>query len=292
MSSRVVVITGASEGLGLFLAVCFAQHGDTVYATMRDIIKGEENVKTAANNANVTIHTLQLDVLINESVERCVQDIMEKEGKIDIMINNAGGSVARNIEQLPMDQIQWIMDVNYMGTVRVTRAVLPFMRKARSGHIINISSLSGLVGTPFHELYCGAKFAIEGFTESLASYVTPQFNVKFTLIEPGNIKTDMADKMLKRLGDIPDDDYKSSLQAYLDVMGKMSASAQSCDEVCQVVLGVTLSSNPPFRTRTSPGAEKLVYIKTAADPTGLELVNAVSSIFGQTSQNNTHDDRR
>lgn len=107
------------------------------------------------------------------------------------------------------------MDINFWGVMRCTKAVLPAMRAAKPGHVVNISSVGGLVGQPFNEIYCGAKFAVEGFTEALTSYVTPGFGVNFSLIEPGGIATQFANTVLKEIGEtggMLEDDYLSQLQ--------------------------------------------------------------------------------
>jgi NAD(P)-dependent dehydrogenase (short-subunit alcohol dehydrogenase family) len=107
------------------------------------------------------------------------------EGKIDVLINNAGAGFVRTVEQATEEEIRWVTDVNYFGTVRCIKEVIPHMRSARSGHIINISSVGGLVGQPFNELYCASKFAVEGLTEAMATYMEPAFGIKFTVVEPG-----------------------------------------------------------------------------------------------------------
>ena len=134
--SKVTLITGTSTGLGIAIAVQAAQAGHTVYATMRNTAKRE--------------------LLDAASVGQAVQTVIERHGRIDVLINNAGMGYARSLEQADEDDIQNILDINYMGVVRCTKAVLPHMRQARAGHVINISSVGGLVGQPFNEIYCVA----------------------------------------------------------------------------------------------------------------------------------------
>jgi len=158
---KVVLITGTSTGLGLATSILFAKKGFKVYATMRNLAK-KDLLLEAAKNANVEVQIEQLDVTDMSSINTCVEKIIETEGQIDMLINNAGAGFVRTTEQATEEEILWVTDVNYHGVVRCTKAVIPYMRKARSGHIINITSVGGLVGQPFNELYCAAKFAVDG----------------------------------------------------------------------------------------------------------------------------------
>ena len=162
---KVIVITGTSTGLGLALAVQLAARGHRVYATMRNLDK-RTALDAAAAAAGVSLNVSRLDVQDAASVDTAIGAILAAEGHIDTLINNAGGGFVRATEQASEAQIAQVLDLNLMGTIRCTKAVLPAMRKARSGHVINISSVGGLVGQPFNEIYCAAKFAVEGYTES------------------------------------------------------------------------------------------------------------------------------
>lgn len=195
MNKRVVLITGTSTGIGMHTAVLLAQKGDIVYASMRNVEKSE-SLTQLAKESGVKVNLLPLDVTSMESVEAAVAAVVSEQGRIDVLINNAGAGFVRTTEHASLEDIAWVNDVNYMGVVRCTKAVLPHMRERRLGHIINICSVGGLVGQPFNEFYCAAKFAVEGYTESLASYVTPSFNVKFTLVEPGGVSTEFVNNVM------------------------------------------------------------------------------------------------
>lgn len=282
---KIAIITGASSGLGLSLAVQLAQKGFKVYATMRNLDK-QTALQEAARKENVTVEVAQLDVQDVSSVNQCVADIHNKEGRIDALINNAGAGFVRTTEQASEEEIQWVLDVNLMGVIRCTKAVLPYMRQARAGRIINISSVGGLVGQPFNEIYCAAKFAVEGYTEAVASYLQPNFNVKFTVIEPGGIRSEFASSALKQFqasGGMKDDEYKPILERYIAGAQRRAASAtktfQSSDEVAAVVVACLESDDPPVRLRTSPWAEELCELKTKLDPTGKILQAKVIENF-------------
>ena len=183
-----VLITGTSSGVGFESALLFAKNGYKVYASMRNLKKAD-TLKEKIETENLDIEILQLDVTDVQSINTAVKTIIEKDGKIDLLVNNAGAGFAKTTEQATAQEIKWVTDVNYHGVVFCTQAVLPYMRKQKSGQIISITSVGGLVGQPFNELYCGAKFAVEGFMEGLATYVSDAFNIKITCVEPGGIKT-------------------------------------------------------------------------------------------------------
>ena len=285
MNKRVVLITGTSTGIGMHTAVLLAQKGDIVYASMRNVEKSE-SLTQLAKESGVKVNLLPLDVTSMESVEAAVAAVVSEQGRIDVLINNAGAGFVRTTEHASLEDIAWVNDVNYMGVVRCTKAVLPHMRERRLGHIINICSVGGLVGQPFNEFYCAAKFAVEGYTESLASYVTPSFNVKFTLVEPGGVSTEFVNNVMgvSNLATLPDDEYKPVLQKYLDSARNRSSNEQAYiyqrpDQVAAVILSCVENQNPPLRVRTSPWAEEFCNLKTAADPDGLKLNSLVVSRF-------------
>lgn len=279
---KVVVITGCSAGLGISIAVQAAQRGHIVYATMRTLDKSAK-LEEAAKRANVALEILPLDVASSESVNACMEKIFAAQGRIDVLINNAGSGFVRSTEQASEEDIEWIMNVNFMGVVRTTKAVIAAMREARSGHIINISSVGGLVGQPFNEIYCASKFAVEGYTESLACYVQPTFGIKFTSVEPGGIRSEFANAALAHVqstGGMLNDEYLPIIQKYIGGAQARGESAyQSCDEVAEVVIQCMESENPPIRTRTSAWSNAFCELKTAADPDGLKLQKEVYETF-------------
>jgi len=255
--SKVVLVTGTSTGLGIAIAVQAAQAGHTVYATMRNTQK-RDALDRAAEAAGVSLSVLQLDVQDTESVTNAVETVIAEQGRIDVLVNNAGMGYARSLEQADEADIQKILDINYMGVARCTKAVMPHMRKARAGHIINISSVGGLVGQPFNEVYCGAKFAVEGLTESMASYITPSFGIHFTAVEPGGISSEFANTVIEQMvqtGGMLEDEYLPILQKYV-------AGSQNRQE--------TGIYQTPVRIRTSEWSEAFTRLKTGLDPDGLK----------------------
>lgn len=282
--SKVILITGTSTGLGVSIAIRAAKAGHTVYATMRNLAK-RETLDAAAAEAGVTVNVLALDVQNSDSVNAAVAQVIDAEGRIDTLINNAGAGYVRTTEQATEEDINWVMDVNFMGVVRCTKAVIPHMRKARSGHVITVSSVGGLVGQPFNEIYCAAKFAVEGFTEALACYVTPNFGINFTTVEPGGIQSEFAANIMKHVettGGMLEDEYLPILQKYVGGAQNRQAGDdiyQTADEVAEVVMTCVEAGDPPIRIRTSDWGENFTRFKTKLDPDGKEQQAAVIEEF-------------
>lgn len=283
---RNILITGTSSGVGYEASLLFSRNGFKVYATMRNLKKSEE-LKKHIKDENLDIEILQLDVTSQSSINSAINIVIEKEGTIDILLNNAGAGFAKTLEETNEEEINWVTDVNYLGVVRTTKAVLPHMRKQRAGHIINITSVGGLVGQPFNEIYCGAKFAIEGFTESLATYVGTTFNIKFTLVEPGGIATEFMKSAIEKTtvdGQLAKGEYLPIFEKYLAGSQKRATESnlavyQTGKEVAEVILQVVNTETPPLRIRTSAWANEFCELKTKADPTGLMLINEVKKNF-------------
>ncbi len=282
-----ILITGTSTGVGFESAILFAEAGFQVYASMRNLKKADA-LKAKITEAALDIEILQLDVTDNASIEKAVNAIIAKDGKLDILLNNAGAGFAKTLEQASQAEIDWVTDVNYTGVVRTTKAVLPFMREARAGHVINVTSVGGLVGQPFNELYCGAKFAVEGFTEALATYVSAPFGIDFSIVEPGGIATAFMEnavaKTVNQNGEMATGDYAPIFQKYLEGAQSRASSGeaspyQTGKEVAEVILKVAQTENPPLRVRSSKWAEWMCNLKPQADPDGTQLVNQVKDHF-------------
>ena len=280
---KVILITGTSTGLGVATAVQAAQAGHTVYATMRNTQK-RGTLDAAAQVAGVSLNVLQLDVQDTGSVNAAVDTVITEQGRIDVLINNAGMGYVRSLEQAEETDIQKILDINYTGVTRCIKAVMPHMRKARAGHVINISSVGGLVGQPFNEIYCGAKFAVEGLTEAMASYITPAFGIHFTAVEPGGIASEFANTVLEQVeqtGGMLEDEYLPILQKYIAGSQNRQETGiyQTADEVAAIVMKVMGSQQPPVRTRTSEWSEDFSKLKTGLDPDGLRQQSLVAEQF-------------
>lgn len=187
MTSKVVLITGASSGIGLATADLLHDEGFIVYGTSR----------RASDSSQYKFHLIELDVNNEDSVNHAIEKVIKNEGRIDVLINNAGFAIApAGAEESSMQQAQAIFDTNFFGAVRMTRAVLPVMRKQNSGLILNISSVLGLLPMPFGALYSASKHALEGYSESLDHELRTQ-GIRVSLIEPAYTKTSLGINLLE-----------------------------------------------------------------------------------------------
>lgn len=281
-----VLITGTSTGVGFESAILFARNNYKVYATMRNLDKADQ-LRQKIEEEILNIELLPLDVTKVETITTAVNTIVDKDGKIDVLVNNAGAGFAKTTEQASEEEIRWVTDVNYHGVVFCTQAVLPYMRQQKAGKIISITSVGGLVGQPFNELYCGAKFAVEGFMEALATYISDAFNIQITCIEPGGIATEFMTSAIKRTaveGQFATGEYAPIFERYLAGNQKRAHEGkeqvyQTGAEVAQVVLDIAQNENPPLRIRTSQWAEDFCALKTQADPDGHKLVKQLKDSF-------------
>jgi short-subunit dehydrogenase len=277
---KTLLVTGASVGLGVAIAVQAAQAGFRTVATMRDPSR-RATLDAALQSAGVTAQVLPLDVQDTASIAHAVT----QAGPIDVLVNNAGMGFARTTEQATEADIARVLDINLMGVIRTTKAVLPQMRARRSGRVIAISSVGGLVGQPFNEIYCASKFAVEGFMESLATYVGPRFGLHFTIVEPGGIRSEFAARAMAQIaetGGMIDDEYLPILPDYMagiQARAGEGGSYQTVDEVARVVIDIATRDATPVRVRTSDWAETFTALKTSADPDGSRLRDQVYERF-------------
>jgi NAD(P)-dependent dehydrogenase (short-subunit alcohol dehydrogenase family) len=178
----VILVTGSSTGIGQEAALHMARKGHQVYAAVRNPATADElRAKIAAETLPVEI--IKLDLVDAASIEAAVAQIMQRSGRIDALVNNAGIGAGQAVEETPLEVVREIFETNYFGTVSVLRAVTPIMRKQRSGRIVNVGSLAGRVVMGCHAHYSASKWAMEGMSEALA-FEMAEFNVKVAIIEP------------------------------------------------------------------------------------------------------------
>lgn len=183
-----VLITGASTGLGKESALYLAERGYRVYATVRDL-ESREPLMASARERNVQLSVLRLDVTDRDSIAGAVESVVNESGGIYGLVNNAGVGLRGYLEDLSDAEIRWVFESNVFGTMAVTKAVLPHMRRARRGRIVLISSVGGRIGSLGVSAYCASKFAQEGFGESLSMEVEP-LGLRVILVEPGIVQTE------------------------------------------------------------------------------------------------------
>jgi len=247
-NEKVALVTGVSSGFGQLTAGLLAAGGFRVFGTSRRPQPDGDGVEM-----------LELDVTSPSSVETCVRTVLTRSGTIDVLVNNAGQTHASLIEETPIDVAMRIFDSNFWGVVRVTNAVLPAMRKQRSGLILNVSSLAGLVGVPGQGFYAASKHALEGYTESLQAEVR-QFNVDVSLIEPGFFRTNLHQSMLSS-GD-PIADYDGVRAGIESVLSDSMSGGGDPLRVGQMIVSIAQSRRPKLRYRVGDDATWVPRLKT------------------------------
>jgi NAD(P)-dependent dehydrogenase (short-subunit alcohol dehydrogenase family) len=261
---RVAVVTGTSSGIGFETALTLARNGFYTYATMRNLKKS--SIKEIANKEALPLKVVQLDVDDELSAKNAIQGIISEKQRIDILVNNAGYGVIGPIEDTSIEEeIKPQFKTNLYGVIRVTQQVLPIMRRQKSGRIINVSSIGGIVGYPFSAAYCSTKFALEGLSESL-SYEVDQFGIKVILIEPALVISDFHNnvKMAVKKGDNDPDDLP-----YTQMMQKLFAEYKQvqeqyqipAEEVAKVILNAAILDNPNRRYLAGKYSEMMTQAK-------------------------------
>ena len=258
--SHVAIVTGSSSGIGFEIALMLARNGFQTYATIRNLAKSE-NIKSIASKENLPIHIQQLDVTDDKSLTNAIQAIVSKANSIDVLVNNAGYALTGAFEDIAIEEIKAQYETNLFGLIRTSQAVLPIMRKQKSGMIVNISSGAGRFGYPGGSAYVSTKFAVEGLSESMAYELEP-FGIKVILVEPGVIKTNIANSMVLAKKS------QNSNSPYYQIMQKMSTSfehmlenASSPDLVAKVVLQAVTSENPNLRYLAGKDVEMWIEAK-------------------------------
>jgi NAD(P)-dependent dehydrogenase (short-subunit alcohol dehydrogenase family) len=243
---KVAVVTGSSSGIGFETSLTLARSGFLTYATMRNLGKGA-TIKSVAAEEGLPIHVVQLNVTEERSINDAIHSIKSDVGRIDVLVNNAGYGLNGAFEDLAMEEIKAQYETNLFGVIRVTQAVLPIMRKQKSGIIVNISSGAGRFGYPGGSAYVSTKFAIEGLSESMAYELEP-FRIRVVLVEPGVIKTNFVNSIVaaKKSQD-PNSPYAQLMQNVATSFQHMIEGGSSTDVVAKVVLKAVTSENPTLR---------------------------------------------
>ena len=257
---KVAVVTGCSSGIGHQISLILARNGFTTYATMRNLQKGSD-LKSIAEDEKLPLHFTQLDVTDENSVKRAIQTIYDEAGRIDLLVNNAGYGLTGAFEDLSIDEIKTQYETNVFGLIRTTQAVLPIMRKQRSGLIVNISSGAGRFGFPTGSAYVSTKFAVEGLTESMSYEVEP-FGIKVILIEPGAIKTNFFNSsVLAKKSQDPNSPYAPLMTGMKNSIDKVMENASTPQYVAEVVFDAVTNENPKLRYLAGKDVEQWVDAK-------------------------------
>ncbi|XP_069823801.1 retinol dehydrogenase 8-like [Dendropsophus ebraccatus] len=268
-----VLVTGCSSGIGLAIAARLAkdeQKRFKVYATMRNLGKQDDLVKAAEDCLGKTLEIKQLDVCSEESIRDCVNSIQDR--RVDILVSNAGVGLIGPIECQSVDEMKNVMDTNFFGLVRLLKEILPDMKRKKSGHIVIISSVMGIQGILFNDVYAASKFAVEGFCESLAIQAL-KFKLQLSLIEPGPVITEFERKVFedgmkmdlsaadKETADMFTNVYLKNYKSIFQSLG------QTAEDVAEHTMKIILAENPPFRHQTNNLYTPMTTLKYA-DPNG------------------------
>ena len=264
---KVVLITGSSTGFGRATAEILGRHGYTVFATMRDPVgrnsKHREALESLASNENVPIHVVEMDVFNETSVSAATEQILKRAGRIDVVINNAGVAALGITEAYTLHEIKNLFEVNVFGVARVNRAVLPTMRRQRSGLLIHVGSAAGRIVAPYMGIYCASKFALEALADSYRFELAP-FGVDSVIVEPGIHRTPILDAFQppndeSRAAEYrPDGDFTSRVKGVFDAASALPETPGSA-EVAEAFLKLieTPAGTRPFRTVPTPSVAPL-----------------------------------
>lgn len=247
--NKVILITGVSSGFGKQIAEQLAARGHIVYGTVR---------KDSERNSGVNI--LKLDLTDIDTIKNAVKTIIQKEGKIDVLINNAGMHTGGPIETTSTENMKLQMDTNFMGMVYLIKEVLPVMRKQGGGMIINFSSIGGLMGLPFQAFYSASKFAIDGFSDALRMEVK-QFNIKVIVINPGDFHTNnTANRRFFLTPTSVNEPYHEQFNKTLEIIEKDEANGWDPAILAGRIVTIVECKNPKQRYIIASFEQKLAVV--------------------------------
>lgn len=283
-----VIITGTSKGIGLETALAFGRSGYKVFATMRN--PGiDAALKQKIKEESLPITITAMDVDSDESVKRCIDGILRQNGSIDVLVNNAGIERHGSVEELSMADFKDVMETNYFGVLRCTKALLPLMRKNRNGCIINVTSIAGKIANTPLGAYTASKFALEAVSESLAQEVKPH-NIRVAIVEPGIINTAMANN----IGTSEDSIYPQSKR----FAGLFAASLKTPTQPSMVAEKILeIAEGNSWQLRYPVGPDAVPFLQWRASMTDEEYVDwnaandedwykAVENTFGLNARQN------
>ena len=242
----VVLVTGASSGIGKACAELLGASGCRVYGASR-----------TAPETRAPYASLRMDVGDEASVQEGVAHVLEREGRIDAAVNCAGFGIAGAVEDTSIDEAKGQFDTNFFGVLRVCRAVLPSMRARRSGTIVNVSSIAGLVSLPFQAFYSASKFALEGMTEALRMEVRP-FGIHVVLVEPGDTRTRFTANRRKTAGSLCEaSPYRAAFADAMEVVEVEEQAGVDPMPVAKVVARAVRATAPDLRYTVGPTMQRL-----------------------------------
>jgi NAD(P)-dependent dehydrogenase (short-subunit alcohol dehydrogenase family) len=262
MNQEIVVVTGASSGFGLYTSLAFASRGYQVIAAMRNMEKGLELLNRAKTlKLEDRIQLQPLDVTSEVSIQN-FKAYIEEIGKVDVLVNNAGYAGAGFVEEIPIAEYRKQFETNLFGLISVTQACLPLMRKQRKGKIINVSSISGLIGFPGMSPYVASKHALEGWSECLRLEMKP-FGVDVSIIEPGSFKTNIwsTGKQVSEQSLQEDSPYYTYMKKLEEYIQNGESKFGNPLEVAEKIADIAQQANPSLRYPIGKGVKLSSGIK-------------------------------
>lgn len=247
-AQKVVLVTGASSGIGKACAEDLHARGYRVFGTQR---------RLPAPPDGRGVEMIAMDVDTDASVAHGIDTVAQQAGRIDAVINNAGNAYMGSVEDTSIAEAKAQLETNFFGVLRVCRAVLPIMRRQGGGHIINISSLAGVLGLPFSGLYSASKFALEGMTESLR-WETRNHGIRVVLIEPGDFRSQLAVTRRTVGGAATNDAYRAAFEKFKAQQEKDESGAPSPEPVAQLVVRILRDPSPRLRYSAGMLGQRIV----------------------------------
>lgn len=261
-----VLITGTSSGFGKLAALAFARNGDTVFATMRNTSKGAD-LERIRDEEKLSLRVLQLDVLDEASIARAVAEA----GRIDVLVNNAGFELRSPIELADEDEVRSQFDTNVFGVLRLIRAVVPQMRERKSGTVINVSSVAGIVGVPYGGLYSATKHAVEAISEVLHYELHP-FNIRVAIVEPGAFETEFGGNIVRARRFSADSPYSDMMERFNQGREKLNPTGAVADpgDVARAIVEAAYTEAPKLRYLVGNDAKLIGAVRAQTDFEGFE----------------------
>ena len=268
----IVLITGCSRGIGLLTALHFGRNGHAVFASMRNTALKEE-LETTARKEKLPIEIVQLDVTEDASVRSAVARVLSSAGTIDVLVNNAGFGYLGPLEDADLDEARQVFETNFFGPLRLTQAVLPTMRARRSGTIVNVSSLAGVIAEPYNGVYAASKHALEAASEVLHFECHP-FGIRVALIEPGGYDTRGYWRARKEARFAKDSPHLEYGQRFMEALRtKLPGASQPGDPrvVAKAIYDAAFTDRPKLRYPVGEEAD-LVRLRHELDDEAFEQV--------------------